>query len=248
MRCATLVQIPPPHLRSIGMTASAQNFSIVLPRAILKGFQWLAMASLFRSKSLLATLQNTKSFGEGLNTGGMVSSSSVRPTSLEWNSNSAFTPLNRNDVGFVYLSEPYPGRRHEAYIWKEEKISQKLDAGSWRSPTVHIREKALYDKAGRGAQLVLLQLNSGCDRAIHPIYKPIGRDFTQDERHENYVIESARARIENLFARLKNQFQVLATPYRGNRNDMLRIPSICCHLLNIELRYNPLRKDDDSSD
>ena len=83
----------------------------------------------------------------------------------------------------------------------------------------------------------------GMKNVLSPIKKKRnGVRLTADERMYNDWVESKRARIENVWARLKGQFRILRGSYRGDLDDMYLLPQVCANLLNIDIKFRPLKR------
>jgi DDE superfamily endonuclease len=66
-------------------------------------------------------------------------------------------------------------------------------------------------------------------------------DLSSDEKQEAYLISKRRILVENLFFRVK-VFKILSTRYRHNIFDHFDVFSVVLHIIKIDLKTRPLRK------
>jgi len=121
----------------------------------------------------------------------------------------------RSDGLFVWRSSPFPGKMHDIRVFNESGLLDKIRAG----------EMLIGDKGYAGHESIITP------------YK--GRNISEDEKHFNRVIGSARVIIEHSFGRLKN-FNILNHPFRNNLDDHQLFFEICVNLTNINIMFSPM--------
>ena len=133
------------------------------------------------------------------------------------------------------VSCAYPGSTHDMTIiresdWVNTILTYVHDLPN-NARVIH-HYPCLFDKGYTG-------INSFYPEAIVTIRKPVGRDLSPEQNEINNRIESDRAIVENFFGRLKTLFGILASRFRGDRdNHLIHILRICISLANY---YNTLR-------
>ena len=135
----------------------------------------------------------------------------------------------------IHVSPLIPGRRHDAYLFRNSGLAEFMQKKRRVSGRMEIAHPALLADSGyTGLDEVYYELIT-CKK------KPPMGELSQKDADSNSKLHSDRVLVENFFGCLKVTFGILATPYRCALNSLEDVVVTCICLLNLKLRLHPLR-------
>ena len=135
----------------------------------------------------------------------------------------------------IHISPLIPGRRHDAYLFRNSGLAEfmkKVRRGSGRTEITH--PALLADSGYTGLDEIYYELIVCKKRPPHG-------ELSQKDFETNSKLHSDRVLVENFFGRLKTTFGILSNPYRCALNSLEDVVITCICLLNLKLRAHPLR-------
>lgn len=135
----------------------------------------------------------------------------------------------------IHVSPLIPGRRHDAYLFRNSGLAEFMKKTKRTSGKTEITHPALLADSGY----------IGLDEVYYELIvckkKPLRGELSQKDEETNSKLHSDRVLVENFFGRLKTIFGILASPYRCALNSLDDVVITCICLLNLKLKKQPLR-------
>ena len=135
-----------------------------------------------------------------------------------------------------------PGRRHDAYLFRNSGLSKFMKKTKRTPGRKQITHPALLADSGYvGLDEVYYEL------IVCKKNPPMG-ELSREDEETNSKLHSDRVLVENFFGRLKTVLGILASPYRRASNSLEDVVITCICLLNLKLKSQPLRNNLTDSD
>ncbi|KAM0736898.1 putative nuclease HARBI1 [Formica fusca] len=133
---------------------------------------------------------------------------------------------------FLYINVGHNGRMHDASVFRESPLSERLYSGALKLPLP-------CPLPGSDQNVPYVIVADDAFPLKENIMKPYPeRNMTRDKRIYNYRLSRARRVVENAFGILANRFRILLNVIPLSANKVELITYACCLLHNFILKQN----------